>query len=356
MDLSIVVPIYNVESYLEACLNSIEPILSNENVELILVNDGSKDGSEDICYKYIDKTTNNKQQTTNNKQQTTNNKQQTTNNKQQTTNNTRYRTPNIKYIYQDNQGTAEARNTGIKNSNGKYIVFIDSDDFINCQVLLDFLSKDDIDMPDVVFLNAVKYDKGSVSYFGEDYQPEKILNQSKVEVLKGLCRFRKFPGSACNKIIKRELIIKEKLFFEKEVYAEDIEWSMRLFNAATIFSYLDGCYYYYRQGRKDSKTGTVSEKSIKSLLYILEKNAEMEFDRDISSYLYSFLSYEYLVLLFIMTSKNIECDADIKRRAYHLRFMLLKSNKLIYKLIFPIITLFGVDITGRILKAIRGNI
>ncbi|WP_276316739.1 glycosyltransferase family 2 protein [Neisseria meningitidis] len=71
MDLSIVVPIYNVESYLEACLSSIEPILSNENVELILVNDGSKDGSEDICYKYIDKTTNNKQQTTNNKQQTT---------------------------------------------------------------------------------------------------------------------------------------------------------------------------------------------------------------------------------------------------------------------------------------------
>ncbi|ODP40844.1 exopolysaccharide biosynthesis protein, partial [Neisseria meningitidis] len=85
MDLSIVVPIYNVESYLEACLSSIEPILSNENVELILVNDGSKDGSEDICYKYIDKISNNKQQTTNNKQQTTNNKQQTTNNKQQTT-------------------------------------------------------------------------------------------------------------------------------------------------------------------------------------------------------------------------------------------------------------------------------
>ncbi|ENT0830476.1 (galactosaminyl)2-N,N'-diacetylbacillosaminyl-alpha1-diphospho-di-trans,octa-cis-undecaprenol synthase PglE [Neisseria gonorrhoeae] len=338
MNLSIVVPIYNVESYLEACLNSIEPILSNENVELILVNDGSKDGSEDICYKYIDKISNTKYQTPN----------------------TKYQTPNTKYIYQDNQGLSEARNTGIKNSNGKYIAFIDSDDFINCQVLLDFLGKDDSDMPDVVFLNAVKYDKGRVSYFGEDYQPEKILNQSKVEVLKGLCRFRKFPGSACNKIIKRELIIKEKLFFEKGIYAEDIEWSMRLFNAATTFSYLDGCYYYYRQGRKDSITGTVSEKGIKSLLYILEKNAEMEFNRDISSYLYSFLSYEYLVLLFIMTSKNIACDSDIKRRAYHLRFMLLKSNKLIYKLIykliFPIITLFGVDITGRILKAIRGNI
>ncbi|WP_150540365.1 glycosyltransferase [Neisseria meningitidis] len=351
MNLSIVVPIYNVESYLEACLSSIEPILSNENVELILVNDGSKDGSEDICYKYIDKISNNKQQTTNNKQQTTNNKQQTTNNKQQTTNNKQQTTNNKQQTTNNKQQTT---NNKQQTTNNKQQTT--NDDFINCQVLLDFLSKDDIDMPDVVFLNAVKYDKGSVSYFGEDYQPEKILNQSKVEVLKGLCRFRKFPGSAWNKIIKRELIIKEKLFFEKGIYSEDVEWSMRLFNAATTFSYLDGCYYYYRQGREDSITGTVSEKSIKSLLYILEKNAEMEFNRDISSYLYSFLSYEYLVLLFIMTSKNIACDADIKRRAYHLRFMLLKSNKLIYKLIFPIITLFGVDITGRILKAIRGNI
>ncbi|HEZ1489898.1 TPA: glycosyltransferase [Neisseria meningitidis] len=97
MNLSIVVPIYNVESYLEACLNSIEPILINENVELILVNDGSEDGSENICYKYIDKISNNKQQTTNNKQQTTNNKQQTTNNKQQTTNNKQQTTPDTEH-------------------------------------------------------------------------------------------------------------------------------------------------------------------------------------------------------------------------------------------------------------------
>lgn len=65
MDLSIVVPIYNVESYLEECLNSIEPILSNENVELILVNDGSEDGSENICYKYIDKISNTRHPTPN---------------------------------------------------------------------------------------------------------------------------------------------------------------------------------------------------------------------------------------------------------------------------------------------------
>ncbi|HEZ7241246.1 glycosyltransferase [Neisseria meningitidis] len=96
MDLSIVVPIYNVESYLEACLNSIEPILSNENVELILVNDGSKDGSEDICYKYIDKISNT-QHPTPNTQHPTPNTQHPTPNTQHPTPNTQHPTPNTRY-------------------------------------------------------------------------------------------------------------------------------------------------------------------------------------------------------------------------------------------------------------------
>ncbi|WP_257618716.1 glycosyltransferase family 2 protein [Neisseria meningitidis] len=96
MNLSIVVPIYNVESYLEACLSSIEPILSNENVELILVNDGSKDGSEDICYKYIDKISNT-QHPTPNTQHPTPNTQHPTPNTQHPTPDTRYPIPNTKH-------------------------------------------------------------------------------------------------------------------------------------------------------------------------------------------------------------------------------------------------------------------
>ncbi|WP_257619934.1 glycosyltransferase family 2 protein [Neisseria meningitidis] len=95
MDLSIVVPIYNVESYLEACLNSIEPILSNENVELILVNDGSKDGSEDICYKYIDKISNT--------QHPTPNTQHPTPNTQHPTPNTQHPTPNTQHQIPDTE-------------------------------------------------------------------------------------------------------------------------------------------------------------------------------------------------------------------------------------------------------------
>ncbi|HGG9931096.1 TPA: glycosyltransferase family 2 protein [Neisseria meningitidis] len=86
MDLSIVVPIYNVESYLEACLSSIEPILSNENVELILVNDGSKDGSEDICYKYIDKISNTQHPTPNTQHPTPNTRYQIPDTEHQTSN------------------------------------------------------------------------------------------------------------------------------------------------------------------------------------------------------------------------------------------------------------------------------
>lgn len=316
--LSIIVPIYNVENYLEYCLNSIVPILSNENVELILVNDGSTDKSESICNMYIEK----------------------------------YK--NVRYIYQDNQGLSEARNTGIKNSNGKYVTFIDSDDFINYQILLDFLNS--FDTPDVIFLNAVKYLNGNTLFFGEDYKVENIVNKPKSEVLKELCQFRKFPGSAWNKIVKRELIVREKVFFEKGIYSEDIEWSMRLFNGAKTFSYLEGEYYYYRQGRKDSITGNISEENINSLLYILEKNVKSKFDKNIEKYLYSFLSYEYIVLLFLIGNKNIRCNSNIKRRIYKLRFLLLKSSKITYKIIFPIITLFGIEFMSIILRMLKRKI
>ncbi|HGT4329564.1 TPA: glycosyltransferase family 2 protein [Neisseria meningitidis] len=102
MDLSIVVPIYNVESYLEACLSSIEPILSNENVELILVNDGSKDGSEDICYKYIDKISNTQHPTPNTQHQIPDTRYQIPDTRYQIPD-TRYQIPDTRYQIPDTE-------------------------------------------------------------------------------------------------------------------------------------------------------------------------------------------------------------------------------------------------------------
>ncbi|MCR5506573.1 MAG: glycosyltransferase, partial [bacterium] len=91
--ISVIIPVYNVELYLSQCLESIIN-QTYKNLEIILVNDGSKDSSIDICKAYVKKD------------------------------------KRIKYIYQKNMGLSASRNTGIKNATGDYIHFIDSDDYI----------------------------------------------------------------------------------------------------------------------------------------------------------------------------------------------------------------------------------
>ena len=115
---SVVIPVYNVEKYIEETLLSIvnQTIGFEENVQIILVNDGSTDDSEEICLKYREKYHN-----------------------------------NIIYVKQENSGVSAARNNGMKHIEGKYVSFIDADDKWNDNVferVYDFFEKyyDEIDM------------------------------------------------------------------------------------------------------------------------------------------------------------------------------------------------------------------
>ena len=96
--ISIVVPIYNVDNYLRQCLDSIQN-QTYQNFECLLINDGSPDNSADICREYVSK-------------------------------DARFR-----YFEKENGGVASARNLGIKYSKGKYITFIDSDDWVDLDYL-----------------------------------------------------------------------------------------------------------------------------------------------------------------------------------------------------------------------------
>ena len=91
---SIIIPVYNVEKYLEKCINSVLE-QTFKDIKIILVDDGSTDKSPDICDKYSKKD------------------------------------ERVCVIHKKNQGVSEARNTGINNANGKYVIFIDSDDCID---------------------------------------------------------------------------------------------------------------------------------------------------------------------------------------------------------------------------------
>ena len=91
---SVIIPVYNVEKYIDECLKSVVS-QTYKNIEVIIINDGSTDKSEEIIRSYLDKY------------------------------------ENITYIYQQNKGVSEARNLGLKNATGDYVLFVDSDDYIH---------------------------------------------------------------------------------------------------------------------------------------------------------------------------------------------------------------------------------
>lgn len=177
MKYSIIVPAYNTEKYIDKCLKS---IFSNtyKNFEVIIVNDGSIDKTEDIINKYIKKY------------------------------------DNIIYIKQKNMGLSLARNNGVKKATGDYLLFIDSDDYVE-KNLLENINKD-IDDLDVLRyqLNMVFNDK--IIPYGE-----KEFNVTNgIDSFEKIVRY-KFIEMAALYVINRKYYLDNNFMFEKDVYHED---------------------------------------------------------------------------------------------------------------------------------------
>ena len=236
MELSIIVPIYNVENYLEECLESLYRI-KNINLEIILVNDGSKDNS----YKIMEK---------------------------------------FKNIYPDitvlvnkeNGGLSSARNTGMKVAKGEYISFIDSDDFIDSDEFEKFFKEGQKDKLDVMVGNIRYYtpEKTGTSLF----RSELIKNS---EVLTGDEFFWKlfqkpkcFREEVVDDIYRRKFLLDNSIWFNEKIVHEDSEFTPLVYLKAQRVKYIDRAFYFYRQ-RTGSIMNKVSEKSIISLESICER-------------------------------------------------------------------------------------
>lgn len=226
--ISVIIPVYNVQDYLERCLNSVIN-QTYKNIEIILVNDGSKDNSQSICENYLKK----------------------------------YK--NIRIINQENKGLSAARNIGVECSMGEYIVFIDSDDYVDTnyvEYLYKLLVDNEADIsaisPIIVYDNAVNkeaiYDKRTMVY--EDM--EKCLS----DVLYG----KPFGVSAHNKLYKKELIMNNP--YPVGLYHEDELTTYKVIEKCNkvVFGY-SKLYYYYQ--RDDSIMNCkINDVGLKSLEYI----------------------------------------------------------------------------------------
>lgn len=213
--ISIVVPVYNVECYIEKC---IESILSQtfKEFEVILVNDGSTDKSGEICNKYKEKDR------------------------------------RVKVIHQKNKGQAMARNRAIKIAKGEYLGFVDSDDWIDINMYERLYYKCIEDELDLAVIGIREVDERNKCL--NEYIPNNI---SLSEIIR-----RAYP---CNKLFKKELFYKNNLFFKEGRYYEDLELIPKLFLKSHKVSYIEESSYNYLR-RSNSTTNTRDERIIDNLL------------------------------------------------------------------------------------------
>lgn len=227
--ISIIMSVYNVEEYLDECLKSIFT-QTYTNIEVIIVNDGSTDNSIDIINKY------------------------------------RQKNSNIVYIEQENKGLSEARNLGLKVAKGEYILYIDSDDYIDSnmlQLMINKIKKDNSDM--VIIGHREFYDDiaGNDRDIYLDVYDDRIYTGKEVANMMLEC---KVMGVAWNKLYKRDKLIKENFNFESGRYTQDWYPTFKHISTLNNISFINQPLYKYRL-RSSSTTSKKNEKRLEDYNY-----------------------------------------------------------------------------------------
>ena len=216
---SVIVPIYNVEKYLEKCIESIVN-QTYKNLEIILVDDGSPDNCPAICDEWAQKDS------------------------------------RIKVIHKKNGGLSSARNAGLEVSNGEYISFVDSDDWLDENTFEELLENNDEQADFISFGLLEEFDTETHQKLRADTV---LYNQN--EIFSNILNDNGIAGYACNKLFKRSIIGDDR-FDETLMSCEDIDFCVRIAMKCRYVLHTDSKFYHYRQ-RKDSMTGDFSYSSRK---------------------------------------------------------------------------------------------
>ena len=204
--ISVIVPIYNVESYLNRCVDSLVN-QTYKNLEIILVDDGSPDGCPQMCDDWAKKDS------------------------------------RIKVVHKVNGGLSDARNAGMKVASGELVSFIDSDDWIDKEAIEKMYNRMLLDNSDVVSC-GVKW----VTEEGELLNDVHVQQYDVIETHSAMNEIiidGKLKQHVWNKLYKRELI--EDILFEKGKYHEDVFWSYQVFGGAEKVSLMNESFYNYVQ-------------------------------------------------------------------------------------------------------------
>lgn len=228
MDVSVIVPVYNVEKYVARCLESLVNQKCDCNYEIIIINDGTKDNSMDIVNDYA----------------------------------ARY---DFIHVYtQENSGVSVARNTGLANAKGEYIAFVDSDDFVSPFYISEMYTlavKNNADIVQCRYCN----------YFEKSDRSINVLLSHRNGVIGGKKAFEKLISDvsvrnyAWNKLYRRSLFTDNNISYPVGKCFEDVITTPRLFACAENVAFTRKVLYSYAH-RPDSITGLAGRKMVDSYL------------------------------------------------------------------------------------------
>lgn len=220
--ISVIVPIYNSQNTLSDCIHSILGQTYN-NFELLLVDDGSSDDSLKICKEFegLDQ--------------------------------------RIKIFSQQNMGPSAARNIGIINSKGKYLLFVDSDDYIENNMFHELIYNAEENNADFVMCGLIVdvYNTSGelVSSTKCELKPRLIEQNDEVpENIIDLVENEKISGPYC-KLIRRDIVINNNILMPAHInLQEDLYFNLKVLEHVNKMMVLEGCYYHYKKGQTDSIT------------------------------------------------------------------------------------------------------
>lgn len=215
---SVIVPVYNVENYIEKCLDSLVN-QTLQDIEIIVVNDGSTDGSKDKIQKYLQKY------------------------------------DNIKYLEKENGGLSDARNFGMPHATGEYIAFLDSDDYVELDIyekMYEIAQKENSDMVECDFIweypDKVRLDTGKI------YSNKKEM----IEFARVV---------AWNKLIRKEILEYTKIEFPFGLRYEDVEFFYKLVPYLNKVSFVkEGLVHYVQRDTSIANTQNIRTKEIFTVL------------------------------------------------------------------------------------------
>ena len=236
MFFSIIIPLYNTETYIGECIDSLL-VQTMRDFEIIVVDDGSTDKGVQIVKAYCEKDS------------------------------------RVKLLQKENGGQSTARNAGFRQAQGEYVIFIDSDDFITDKDYLQILyGKIEETNADVVMYRYNKYFENrnpQLEKCGYSFKNVTDITDP-ATLIPILAQGDAYYGSAWTKTVRRALLCDNNIEFDENLRCEDIDWSYRIVEVASKIACVDREFLAYRQ-REGSITKVCTLKNAEDFLFTLEK-------------------------------------------------------------------------------------